>query len=259
MISKQAIKLRATRQFGTATHRFLILRLSGLYIEPPCIVLTVNNRLQPSFFPFFGGKPVGADKRNMRPMRGGVGAGDSPRPYPGDDVGLASALFSGQGHFGVQVANLLKGLLADDIAIVAHVFCQTPCAGTADLAFYHVAAHVGIDGLLPQPTRHQLQIAFVQEHRHRVEVSGMGHKAQTRGFQRDGAAAGEGIEHVREFAASMSQHLRTRPGVDFRLVVQLFLHEVAHNTEQPLALGGLCFLGRKFLRMGRGIIHHRRE
>lgn len=41
--------------------------------------------------------------------------------------------------------------------------------------------------------------------------------------------------------------------------MQLLLHEVAHNAEQPLALGGLGLLGREFFRMGRGIIHYGRE
>jgi hypothetical protein len=121
------------------------------------------------FFVGFAGEPELAEEGDLR-AAGGVGASNRPAPDVGDG-GLAA-------DGGIEGCELPSGALQHPFAPALHLACQ----------LLPVALGI-LDGGLQD------------EIRHRVVFQGVGFGAQAQGFQGDGAAAGEGIQHLRGLAA----------------------------------------------------------
>ena len=97
------------------------------------------------------------------------------------------------------MADALLCLLAHPVAVAAHVLGQPARAGPILVHLAGVARRgFGIlrfrtDRRAAGELGRDLDHRLVDQHRHRVEVRGMGFQAQALGLQRDGTAAGEGV------------------------------------------------------------------
>ena len=132
----------------------------------------------------------------------------------------------------------------------------------------------GLTGGLPANLGGISIIALLMSTATGVEVAGMGLQPQTLRFQRQGAAAREGIVEgrqpvrvkqlggarmpgiVRAGAAPALANLRPRLFQQLLVGRVLPADQLLDEAEQPLALLLLVRLGRELLGAGRGIVHH---
>jgi hypothetical protein len=116
-------------------------------------------------------------------------------------------------------------------------------------------AGFGVDGRAVGEARWYLDEGLVDEHGHGIEVGGVRFQAEALGFQGDGAASGEGVEHRRRVAAGGLHDLL--PGLLQHLLVVgvLPLHQLLDQLEEALALGVLLGLGGELLGVLGRVVH----
>src|SRR5262250_1106587 len=146
-----------------------IPRDSGTYLEVPGVPRLVHHRLKPCLASLLARKPERTDEWRVRTARCRIGACHGTRPYPGDHVRFSAAVFLRQAHLWVQIPDFLPRPVADGAAVVAHVGGESRHPRPRILATDPVAV-LRIHGHPPRPARRELEIAFVEEHRHGIEV-----------------------------------------------------------------------------------------
>ena len=100
-----------------------------------------------------------------------------------------------------------------------------------------------------------LNHGLVDHNCHRVQIVGMGLQPQALGLQRNGSAAGKGVQQLRRISVGRLQNLRLGR-LQYPLVLRILPdHHVLQNTEQPLPLPILFFLRGELLRVRGWIVH----
>ena len=156
-------------------------------------------------------------------------------PKPGNDISFSTTVLIRQLHLRVKMADFLQRPFPNEAAIVAHISGESFSAGPdlgADIALAIVRVHGGMTG----PAGGEFEIALVEQDGHGVEVRSVGLEAQPRCLQRDGAAAGKGIEHRRELAIAVAQHFFVCLFIPLRVLVQLLPQEPTQDAKEPLPL-----------------------
>ena len=151
------------------------------------------------------------------------------------------------------MADTLEGLLFHPLTVIAHILRQ-PLGPAPDV--FHVAdLGLRVHRSHARKPGRNLNHGLVDHNGHRVQIVGMGLQSQALGLQRNGSAAGKGVQQLRRISVGRLQNLR--PGrLQYPLVVGILPdHQILQNAEQPLSLPILFFLCRELLRVGGGIVH----
>ena len=125
-------------------------------------------------------------ERHLDPA-GGIRAGDSACPDPGDDRRLAAV---GQLRLRVEMPDAAQRLLTHPPAVAAHVLGQAVGAGPGP----HAVVGAGEYGRATGEARRDFDEGLVDEDGDGVEVRGVRLEPEPLGLQRDRSAPGEGIE-----------------------------------------------------------------
>src|SRR6185437_6099902 len=167
---------------------------SGTHREPPSIWnLGVQNRLKPELLAGLGRKPIGTHQRDVLALHCRIGACDGSRPYPGDDVRLATTLILGQSYLGIQMPDAFNRPLSDERAIVPNIGSKPlrPLPGIGSTDCFAINR---IHWRRACPAWGNLQIALVEQNSDRIEIGSVRLEAQSVRFERDSAASRKGIE-----------------------------------------------------------------
>ena len=128
----------------------------------------VNRGFYPGLFALFLAQPKGADQRHLC-AAAGVGALYCARPQPGNHRFAVAPR--------IQMPNFFLGAVAHPFAVVAHVGGQSggpfPGAGAA-----HFGTVAGVHRRPVGKLGRDFNQGFVNHHRHRVQVAGVGFQAQ---------------------------------------------------------------------------------
>ena len=185
----------------------------------------------------------------------GIGTLDGTCPNPGDDSCLSATLLLGNSHFGIQVADAAKGLIAHPIAVVGNIGGKARVAlparnrrlGTVLRVHRSIARELGWN----------LDHGLVDGHRDRIQILRICLEPQALSLERNRSTAGKWIEQGKRLVTDRLLDLGLR-GIKHALIVRVLPHnELAQDVEQPLPLDGLLFRSWKFLGMRGRIINQR--
>ena len=125
--------------------------------------------------------------------------------------------------------------------------------GAAPLADFGLRQAREDRGLIPE-LRRNLDQCLVDQHRDRVQVGGMRLQPESLGFQRNCAAAGERIQDRGRIAVGRLEDLFVRLGQELLVPDVLPDDEALDDAVEPRPLALLVLLGRKLVRVTRGVV-----
>ena len=211
-----------------------------------------NYGFNPCFFPLLLGQHKGTGQGHLTPT-GRVGTLHRPCPNPCNHSSLTTALLLGHLDLGVEMADALEGFLFQPFTIIAHILRQAlrPAPSLCHLArpsirVYRSHAH--------KPGRN-LNHGLVNHHSHRIQIMCMGFQPQPLRLQRNGSAAGEGVQQLRRIAAGGLQDFRLCRLQHPLVVGVLPDHQILQDTKQPLTFQVLLLLRGEFVRVRGRVIH----
>ena len=187
-----------------------------------------------------------------------------PRPKPCNDGQLLPDVllqgravlghFLGDLHLGIEMPDAFLGLVAHPLAVVADVGGEAlgavPDGG--GLFFLALLLPVGIHRRPAGELGRNLDQGLGDQHRHRVEIAGVGPEAQPLRLQRNRTAAAEGIEHRRSvFGQEGVHHLGRGQPINIKMVARAFELLVDAHESRPAVAAFHEVLGRHSLAHGR--------
>ena len=195
--------------------------------------IAVNDRLDENLF--LGRKLEGMNERSA-PAASGIGASDVARPQPGNDDGGVLAL--GDGNLRIKMPDDLGGARLQHLTVVANVLGKPvgalPSAVNFLIGRRMKRGHIFEGG---GDFDHRL----VDDDGDGIEIGGEGFEPETLSLERDGAAAGKGIEDGGQIVADGFFDLVERLG-EYVVVGAVFpLDDVLDDLIEAIAFGFLSF------------------